>query len=217
MKCLLLSCVALTSLFISSAGQADEVESAESQIQQVLEQCRLESSPLVRLDCYDKLGSATDAEAIQAEVEEMGVIWQQARDHEAKRDDNSANFITTQSANGGYPVIMTTPAIGAQSPRPILMISCIDNITRMQLVLSSVQEAGAITLTSDQIEYSADWFLRENGYVLESSRGIPGIEEIKRLLSGNRLTIKLANDQRLSFNISQLAEDIKPLRAACHW
>ena len=217
MKCLLRTGVVLTSLFIFTGAQAVELERSEGQIGQALEQCRLESSPLVRLDCYDKLGRNTDPEVLLPEVEEMGIIWQRATNHEAKRNDDSVNFISTQPANGGYPVIMTTPAIGAQSPRPILMISCIDNITRMQLVLSAMQDAGTITLTSDQTEYSTEWFLRENGYVLESSRGIPGIEEIKRLLSGNRLTIKLANDQRLSFNISQLAEDIKPLRAACHW
>ncbi len=72
-------------------------------------------------------------------------------------------------------------------------------------------------LTTDKTQFTADWFLRENGYVLESSRGIPGIDEIKRLLNGETLTLKLANNDRLTFNISGISTDIKPLRTACHW
>ncbi len=62
-------------------------------------------------------------------------------------------------------------------------------------------------------------FLRENGYLLESSRGLAGIDEIKRLMSAETLTIEGANGAfpRLTFTLSQLTPALKPLRNACHW
>ncbi|MDB6375241.1 type VI secretion system-associated protein TagO, partial [Photorhabdus bodei] len=56
-----------------------------------------------------------------------------------------------------------------------------------------------------------------NGYLLESSRGLPGIEELKRLMTGKTLTIKTGNGNRMTFNISQLEQAVKPLRSACRW
>ena len=79
------------------------------------------------------------------------------------------------------------------------------------------QTAGNIQLITDKTQLSSEWFLREDGYLLEASRGIPGIDEIKQLLSSTKLTIKLANDEKLTFNISGINEEIKPLRSACHW
>ncbi len=82
-----------------------------------------------------------------------------------------------------------------QPPRPVLMLSCIDNITRMQIILPNKQDAGSVMVSTDRTQFTAEWFLRENGYVLESSRGLPGIDEIKRLLNGEKLTLKLTNNE----------------------
>ncbi len=49
---------------------------------------------------------------------------------------------------------------------------------------------------------------------IESSRGLPGIDEIKRLLNGEKLTLKLTNNEKLTFNISGMSQEIKPLRTA---
>ncbi|EMB6074107.1 type VI secretion protein, partial [Salmonella enterica subsp. enterica serovar Typhimurium] len=75
----------------------------------------------------------------------------------------------------------------------------------------------SVMVSTDKTQFTAEWFLRENGYVLESSRGIPGIDEIKRLLNAERLTLKLSNNEKLTFNISGISQQIIPLRAACHW
>lgn len=49
-----------------------------------------------------------------------------------------------------------------------------------------IDKAGII----DKTRLDAQWFLRENGYLLESSRGLAGIDEIKRLMSAETLTIE---------------------------
>lgn len=201
-------------LLVITTASAENSDSET--LTQALTECRLESSQLVRLACYDKI-MADSATETQLDSSQMGKAWRQAMEHEMQREDNSAGFLVTLPESGDYPVIMTIPAIGFAPPRPVMMISCIDNITRLQVALPRQQEAGSVMLTTDKTQFTADWFLRENGYVLESSRGIPGIDEIKRLLNGEKLTLKLANNDRLTFNISGISQDIKPLRTACHW
>ncbi|HEM6841521.1 type VI secretion system-associated protein VasI [Providencia stuartii] len=204
----------MTSLFVVTTASAEKTN--PQALAQALSECRLESSQLIRLACYDQIMADSPAQT-PFDPSQMGKAWRQAMEHEMQREDNSAGFLVTLPEAGNYPVIMTIPAIGFAPPRPVMMISCIDNITRLQVALPRQQEAGSVMLTTDKTQFTADWFLRENGYVLESSRGIPGIDEIKRLLNGETLTLKLANNDRLTFNISGISTDIKPLRTACHW
>lgn len=196
----------------SAFAQEDEVNLTE----QALSQCREEVSQLIRLSCYDKI-NVENKQTPTFDISAMGNIWRLAVEHEMKRENFTAGFIVTANNTGTYPVIMTIPAMGYQPPRPILMLSCIDNITRMQIALPKKQTAGNIQLITDKTQLNSEWFLREDGYLLEASRGIPGIDEIKQLLSSAKLTIKLANDEQLIFNISGINEEIKPLRSACHW
>lgn len=196
-----------------------QVKSEERQMDNLVEalsQCRLESSQLIRLDCYDEIMLST-ASSDPFNPSQMGKAWRQAMENELKRKDNSAGFLVSLPENGSFPVIMTIPALGVAPPRPVLMLSCVDNITRLQVALPRQQEAGSVMLSTDKTQFTAEWFLRENGYLLESSRGLLGIDEIKRLLNAETLTMKLANNERLSFNISGLSQDIKPLRNACRW
>lgn len=185
-------------------------------IEQQISLCRQQPISLLRLSCYDKI-QVHEQQNIRLDISKMGEGWQRIFEHEMQRKNHSSGFIVSQGQNNHYPVLMTMPAIGHQPPRPVLMLSCIDNITRMQITLPWQQKTGEITLTTNHTEFSSQWFLREQGYLLESSRGLAGIEEIKRLLSGDKLTIKLANRDALTFNISGLSEEIIPLRTACHW
>ncbi|CAI1691263.1 type VI secretion system-associated protein VasI [Serratia fonticola] len=183
----------------------------------LLMNCRSENSPLVRLDCYDNALSAASGDnpgQVQA-----GPAWQRAMAQEKGRRDHSTAFLISEGQGNNPQVVLTTPAIGVPPPRPVLMLSCIDNITRLQIALVGPQKDGAVTLTADSDRFNVQWFLRENGYLLESSRGLAGIDEIKRLMSAQTLTIDGTNGglPRLTFNISQLTPALKPLRNACHW
>lgn len=180
--------------------------------------CRSENSPLVRLDCYDNALSAGSSSANSGQ-QQAGPAWQRAMAQEKGRRDHSTAFLISEGQGDNPQVVLTTPALGMQPPRPVLMLSCIDNITRLQIALVNPQKDGAVTLTADNDRFNVQWFLRENGYLLESSRGLAGIDEIKRLMSAQTLTIDGTNGgfPRLTFNISQLTPALKPLRNACHW
>ncbi|AWK40333.1 type VI secretion system-associated protein TagO [Photorhabdus laumondii subsp. laumondii] len=209
----------VSSLIASLTGTPDtqpDQETPTAPSLPALLQCRAEPSPLVRVDCYDRLLDKVDNIAV-IPLEKTGPVWRQAMEQEMKRTDHSTGFITTQSDSLPTRVILTTPAIGVPPPRPVLMLSCIDNITRIQIALAKPQDSGTVMMSTEITQFSADWFLRENGYLLESSRGLPGIEELKRLMTGKTLTIKTGNGNRMTFNISQLEQAVKPLRSACRW
>ena len=74
-------------------------------------------------------------------------------------------------------------------------------------------------LVTENTEQISQWFLRENGFVLEASRGLDGIKEIQKLFHSGQLKIQIESDvfKELVFNIENLSEEIKPLRAMCHW
>ncbi|MFG6653503.1 type VI secretion system-associated protein VasI [Scandinavium sp. M-37] len=179
--------------------------------------CREETSPLVRLECYDQALSTPTEIAINQT--RSGPVWQKAMEQEKGRNSHSTTFLVTQSTGNNPNVMITTPAIGIPPPRPVLMLSCIDNITRLQIALTTQSKDGSVRIAADNDRFAAQWFLRENSYLLESSRGLAGIEEIKRLMPATTLTVDSLESgfPRMTFNITQLTEVVKPLRNACHW
>jgi len=167
---------------------------------------------------------------------------------ENTRQQTDANFLRQYGQNNGQDeVIITTRSINyAQATNlllaaakkapsllavdlelkkqqlPILVFSCSDNITQMQIVLFEAAKPASQTLTlilDQKTSLKMDWFIRDKGYLLESSRGLPGISYIQKLFSTKEISIVSAdqNLNGLSFNIKGLAEVILPLRGACRW
>ncbi len=186
--------------------------------------CRREPAALERLDCYDRILTPEkpgfESALVKARYE--GEAWKRAFSQEKQRPGNSTTLMITQSDGERPTVIITTPAIGNVPPRPVLMFSCVDNITRMQVAMTHAMTPNdiAVTLTADARRFQSRWFIRENGTLLESSRGLSGIDEIKQLFGAKTLTIDTGTDSaagKLTFNIDGLAKTIAPLREACHW
>lgn len=122
-------------LFSISHVFAQEQENKTNLTELALFECRKELSQLLRLSCYDQI-NVGNKPVSTVDVSAMGDIWRLAVEHEMKRENHTAGFMVTAHNKGTYPVIMTIPAMGYQPPRPILMLSCIDNITRMQIALT---------------------------------------------------------------------------------
>ncbi len=40
---------------------------------------------------------------------------------------------------------------------------------RMQIILPNKQDAGSVMVSTDRTQFTAEWFLRENGYVLNQA------------------------------------------------
>ena len=196
-------------------------ESISTTVLQAMQQCRAISSVFERLSCYDHIETGDKMTALSTS-EVKGEAWNRAQTQEKTRETQNLQFILTQTEPPNSRVILTTPALGYPNSRPILMLSCIDNITRLQIALPTSigkQSNIAVRLNTERHQFSSQWFVREEGFLLEASRGLEGIKEIQQLFHATRLKIQLENNEfnDFVFNIEQLEAEIKPLRAACHW
>ena len=192
---------------------------------QAMQSCRQETAALERLDCYDRILAPEQAGfggAALVKARYQGEAWARATEQEKRRQGNTTELLVTQVPGERPTMVITTPAIGHVPPRPVLMFSCVDNITRMQVALMHPLDVHdiAVTLNADSRALRSHWFVRENGTLLESSRGLSGIDEIKQLFGAKTLTVDTGTDNaagKLTFNIDGLARVIAPLRDACHW
>lgn len=228
MRGVILACLLLP--FASGQAFCDtpkpEIGAAETTLK-AMTACRAEPASLERLDCYDRLLTPVypDFSTALVKAQVQGEDWQRAFAQEAQRDDHSTQFLTKLTEGEHPSVVITTPALGSLSPRPVLMFSCIDNITRMQIALPKpLNGQPDMTLTTEKIHVNTHWFLRENDSLLESSRGLPGIDEIKQLFGAKTLTVTFNTAASrnialpsLTFTISSLEKTLAPMRVACHW
>ncbi|MFQ0835061.1 MULTISPECIES: type VI secretion system-associated protein VasI [Citrobacter] len=211
-------------LLITPSLYAGETPDAQATIN-AMSTCRKEPAALERLDCYDHILAPVRPEGFAGALVKArydGEAWTRALEQEKQRTDNSIGLLITRMEGERPTVIITTPAIGSLPPRPVLMFSCVDNITRMQVALTSPRRENDIpvVLVTDRSQFRSSWFVRENGSLLEASRGLSGIDEIKQLFGAKTLTLDTGTDSatgKLTFNIDGLAQTIAPLREACHW
>lgn len=217
------ACWLLPLLLMVSPVYASETADAQTTLN-VMSACRKQPAALERLDCYDRILSPlpdTGFAGALVKARYDGEARKRAFEQEAQRVDNSTALLLTRTEGERPAVIITTPAIGSLPPRPVLMFSCVDNITRMQVTLASPRQDSDIpvTLKTDNGLLRSHWFVRENGYLLEASRGLAGIDEIKQLFDAKTLTLETGNGSsgQLTFNIDGLAQTLAPLREACHW
>lgn len=208
----------------SGVGLASAASPDAQATMKAMQFCRHESAALERLACYDHIlaPEQTGFESALVKARYQGEAWTRATEQEKQRSGNTTSLLVTQTPGDRATVVITTPAIGNVPPRPVLMFSCVDNITRMQVAMMHSLETHdiAVTLTADNKTFQSRWFVRENGVLLESSRGLSGIDEITQLFGAKTLTVDTGTNSptgKLTFNIDGLAQAIRPLREACHW
>lgn len=216
----------LLSLLLTSDSEAAKRSRVSSP-----EQCINIVSALDRLECFDvyfkapvRLSSNQQASrhyssmpkvmtmALKQERSRKGEGLSLLRQTYAERDDNEQQR-----------VMLTAPALSGFLPRPLLIISCVQNITRFQIGLKEKMREGEVRLNLEldgRHRYEDYlWRVVGNDHLVDAGRGLPGIEFIKTLFHHQRLKIHSDNARidGLSFDISDLAEKIKPLRLSCHW
>ncbi|MDR0805629.1 MAG: type VI secretion system-associated protein TagO [Enterobacteriaceae bacterium] len=213
----------LVSLVSFSVTPQSQLKDA-AELEKSMLQCRNEQSPLLRLACYDNLFKTQGSAAPQTAESEHSDTVKKALALEKQREPHSTGFLVSSTEGVLSPeVIITTPALGIRPPRPVLIFSCKDNITRMQIAfftpMSNKQESDILLKTNTGVSFRSHWFIRDNGLLLESSRGLPGISEISRLMNAETLLIESENPalNGLSFPISGLSKEIATLRQACRW
>lgn len=161
-----------------------------------LEKCQSEQSPTLRLACYDALARFRHAPAQPS-------AQQQARD--------SGFQMTTNPAQGDRILIRTLPSVG------IITVSCQSGITRLSVRPATPWLGDTVKADVDGEPASGNWFVREQGQLLEFARGLPAIDELRHWFGHQLLTLSNTQGQSLRLPLDGLESAIRPLRQQCRW
>lgn len=179
-------------------------------------ECAEQASRLERLGCYDALFRVPEKAPVTRDP--RPALWHAIRDQESARDGDDFGFLVRE-ANGD--VLMSAPARGTSPPRPLLVISCENAITRFQLHLPNASQAPRthLRLITAGRELEQDWRIRDGGYVVSGGRGLPAIATLRQLLDASELVLgsDLAALDGLRFDLTGLREQLQPLRDTCRW
>ncbi|WP_235614234.1 type VI secretion system-associated protein VasI [Salinivibrio sp. HTSP] len=217
----LLAGVMLASVMTSSTVIGAPI-SAQQQVEQA-NQCRAVTSRLDRLACFDRVFNTQVAPAEPTDNQSQKPLqWRRAMT--AAQESAPQSWSLTEKGEGrGSSAWITLRASNLStgfrgSEQPLLMLSCIDNLSRIELMLPEPIEDGRMKLTfpNGQTQY---WRNGDLGIVLSSSRGLPAIRLMKALAREDRLTIR-SNSQYvdgLTFDTQPLPETLGALRSRCGW
>ncbi|MGF1873285.1 type VI secretion system-associated protein VasI [Photobacterium indicum] len=198
---------------------------------------------LERLNCFDNALHTPvghiEASALIAEVLAMPAAWERAVRGEKNRtvksgfnliyadpDNLTSSMWATAVAKGTYqsdPASVSIPLLsenGQAISRSILMLSCFDDISRVEIVLPEATRSArmAITIPGDHA-LTQTWISDDAGVVIRTGRGMPAVRAMKAMLSAPQLVIRsdLPAVDGLYFDTTDLRNTIKPLRKACSW
>ncbi len=178
-------------------------------------------SNIERLACFDQAAGTPgftpqrqwSAQELEAPTVRRVLI------HETGRAPEDLMF-RLRSEEGG--LLISAPAIASVAPHPYLIISCVQNISRLQLVTAQPVDASRV-----QVQLRGErgataptpWQVMENGQVLDAGRGLPGIEQIKQLIGAHRIHVESDNPavDGLVFDAQGLGPLIDEARKTCRW
>lgn len=158
------------------------------------EQCRAETTPEVRLACYD---------ALSREGERAGAMTPPTHSDvfQLQRETGSGDITLSRQLAGGN----------------VLVVSCASNITHLRLTLSAPWVGETVNAQLDGIPSADSWFVRNRGQLLEYGRGLPAIDTLKRWMGHQQLVLTDTEGKTLRIDLNGLGDALIPLRQQCHW
>jgi type VI secretion system protein VasI len=208
----------------ASQDKAEKVPDSDLLVRQA-NQCRDVNERLERLRCFDRVFSTPVEDEKVVLKKHMPASWERAMTSATKADANtlmSLSFEGTKDSMDGDAWLTLTANNGRtrfpDSAKPVLMMSCIDRLSRIELVLpDEIPDARVkISLVGGSAQY---WRSDDTGYLLASSRGMPAIAMMKKMSSERRSVLRSNSKfiDGLTFNTESLPSAIKVLRQRCRW
>ena len=146
--------------------------------------------------------------------------------NERGRPQDDMRFRMTQptaSIVEGSRVLISAPAKDAVRPKPLLVVACIDRITRLQLIVhppvAPAQAQVSLFLDDMPLADARSWQVLEGGRVLDAGRGLPAIDLLRRIKAGSEIRVQsdLSAIDGLHFDAHGLTDLISVQRKACRW
>lgn len=147
--------------------------------------------------------------------------------NESRRKPDHAGVLLLRVGDaipGQDKVVISAPALAGSEPRPLLAISCLQNISRLQLITAEPLDVSRVNirvlLDGRPISDRRPWQVVEDGTVTDAGRGLVAIEQLRHLTRASQ-QMQLESDHAafhgLSFDTAALHELMAQQREACHW
>ncbi|MDF3832638.1 type VI secretion system-associated protein TagO [Cupriavidus basilensis] len=131
---------------------------------------------------------------------------------------------TPDVPDGQEKILISAPAVGPGDVRLVLAISCLSNISRLQLVPGAPIDVNRVRLRllldGRPLGASRPWNVLEEGQVVDAGRGLVAIEQLRPLkAAAGRLQLEsdYAPFDGATFDVSELHALMVHQREACHW
>jgi type VI secretion system protein VasI len=212
--------------FCMATGQVIAGDTDRSETIRLVEkanQCRELTERLDRLSCFDRVFETPVQEAVEQVLLNTSPSWKRAEEA-AKQFSDDQNMVLTEEGEGERSnAWITLQATNEESRfdqkgKPLLLLSCIDNLSRVELALpSEIPDARVkISLARGTTRY---WRSDDSGMLLSSGRGMPAIEVMKDMTRDSRAWLR-SNSKSvdgLMFDTSRLSELLPALKLRCGW
>ncbi|CED56778.1 type VI secretion-related protein VasI [Aliivibrio wodanis] len=216
-QCLVAAIAASSWLSVSSTSFANQPENLVEQANQ----CRQIPARLDRLTCFDAV-FATPLEEHTSLAADNSYPSEWNRAIEARDDlepgEGWALVVEGKGKEGSAWVALPAQnTMFAEQDAPVLLLSCINNLSRVELALP--QEAVDARIQVSVRGAMQYWRSDDDGVLFSSARGLPAIDMMKRIANDPYLTLRSNSDfaDGLQFNTRDLKHGLRALRERCGW
>lgn len=164
-------------------------------------QCQKEPDAQVRLACYDALARYQSAPVVQNKKSERSVQKEVPDGGWLEKGTSDSNITLERIVGNGT----------------VFSVSCFNQITHVRVRMLQPWEGEYVTATVDGAPTSGNWFVRDNGLLLEFGRGLVAIDELKRWAGLRELNLRGENGREIRIPLDGLSGAVQPLRLQCRW
>lgn len=192
-------------------------EVSQQQIEQA-QQCTNIVGRLDRLNCFDNAFGVKLSEAL-THKETRPLAWSRAMDAAALGASNISPVEDGEGDNSNAWIALKADNDNTdERDKPVLLMSCIDNLSRIELALpTSIEDARVRVAIANHPQQM--WRSDDTGVLLSSARGIPAIDLMKSM-SRQPFVIIRSNSAAIDgllFHTDALGEHLPILRERCGW
>ncbi|MGL5110458.1 MAG: type VI secretion system-associated protein VasI [Vibrio ordalii] len=197
---------------------------AENDLVAQAEQCTTLTSRLERLSCFDHLfKTPSDVVMPQAATPNVPLSWQRAFDSLSQYQDGQASHLTVEGDDDKGNAWITLVALNQNTKfddnaKPVLLMSCIDNLSRVELAFPSAIDDPRIQVSIANMQ-AQSWRSDDLGLLFSSGRGMPAIDMMKAMAREKRLVLRSNSPfvDGLQFDAGELSQSLIALKTHCGW
>ncbi|MCG9583083.1 type VI secretion system-associated protein TagO [Vibrio tubiashii] len=208
-----LALVFTASVFATGVSAAD---TTTTMLLEKAQQCTSISERLDRLSCFDEAFQTPTVSNLAVKSDDRPPAWHTAFD--SSEGNGPLNVVEKGTEKEGDAWVTVTAMHSDGVPSPVLMMSCINKISRIELALPQAMEDARIRV-SVAGGPNQSWRSDDIGVLFSSARGVPAISMMKVMARESRLTLRSNSPvvDGLQFDTTGLSQALKPLRSRCGW